>query len=696
MLCLHAPSGYGKTTALAQWVADDPRPVVWLTARAGASTADWVVHALVRALREEGLLVEEVTLPPAQDKASWHLTTLPLVEAVLGRVRKRFILVIDDAGALAGSEWDCLVESLASSMASGTQLVLASRDSVPATLWRLQARGQVAVLESNVLAFDADETERVLRAVGLDPASPRLDRLVQRSDGWPVAVYLAAQHARSEPGRSPLAALPGGSGVTGYIREEIVEKLPTDDAEFLAQISVLDVLDAQACDQVASTTGSLARLRGLRSTSQLIAALDGHAEEFRMHRLLADVLSDWLRERQPELWRCAHQRACDVEQQRGDLDAAVHHAKLAADDERLAQLVWSRAPWLLGSGRARVVDQWLDGVDDERRGASCALALATAWVASHTGDMATLDRFSLIAQERSAAVEPRCALDVRLLEATNGPLGIADMEESARAYVVGRPRDDPWQSLSHFLVGVARLLQDDTEGALWALDEGYRVSVALDLPVMAAHTRALQADAALAQDDEHRALRHIRELRSLASRYRMDSIATTASIFTTSAVGYVREGRFADARLEAARALRLTSLMRMFAPWNAVQNRLALAQVNAALGDPDRAAMLFEEARHFHGPSTASPRLDRMFEQTKQRITALSAGLGGASSLTTAEVRILQYLPTHMTFPQIADELFVSRHTVKTQALSAYRKLGVHTRTEAIERARKSGLLPQQ
>jgi LuxR family maltose regulon positive regulatory protein len=62
--------------------------------------------------------------------------------------------------------------------------------------------------------------------------------------------------------------------------------------------------------------------------------------------------------------------------------------------------------------------------------------------------------------------------------------------------------------------------------------------------------------------------------------------------------------------------------------------------------------------------------------------------------MTTAEVRVLQYLPTHLSFPQIADELFVSRHTVKTQAMSTYRKLGAHTRTEAIIRARSAGLLP--
>ena len=92
--------------------------------------------------------------------------------------------------------------------------------------------------------------------------------------------------------------------------------------------------------------------------------------------------------------------------------------------------------------------------------------------------------------------------------------------------------------------------------------------------------------------------------------------------------------------------------------------------------------------------TTASTVLDRMFAETAAQLSRVSASLDGSSSLTTAEVRVLQYLPTHLSFPQIAEELCVSRHTVKTQALSAYRKLGVHTRGEAIERARRAGLLP--
>jgi LuxR family maltose regulon positive regulatory protein len=64
-----------------------------------------------------------------------------------------------------------------------------------------------------------------------------------------------------------------------------------------------------------------------------------------------------------------------------------------------------------------------------------------------------------------------------------------------------------------------------------------------------------------------------------------------------------------------------------------------------------------------------------------------------ASPLTPAEMRVLRYLPTHLTFAAIANELFVSRNTVKTQAISIYRKLGVSSRTPAVDTARDLGLL---
>ena len=64
----------------------------------------------------------------------------------------------------------------------------------------------------------------------------------------------------------------------------------------------------------------------------------------------------------------------------------------------------------------------------------------------------------------------------------------------------------------------------------------------------------------------------------------------------------------------------------------------------------------------------------------------------GVSSLTPAELRLLPLLATHLNFPEIGERLYVSPHTIKTQAVSIYRKLGVSSRGQAVERAQQLGL----
>jgi DNA-binding CsgD family transcriptional regulator len=64
-----------------------------------------------------------------------------------------------------------------------------------------------------------------------------------------------------------------------------------------------------------------------------------------------------------------------------------------------------------------------------------------------------------------------------------------------------------------------------------------------------------------------------------------------------------------------------------------------------------------------------------------------------AASITMAEARVLRYLPTRLTFALIADKLGISRSAAKERAERAYKKLGVHSRAEAVSRARALGLI---
>jgi DNA-binding NarL/FixJ family response regulator len=72
---------------------------------------------------------------------------------------------------------------------------------------------------------------------------------------------------------------------------------------------------------------------------------------------------------------------------------------------------------------------------------------------------------------------------------------------------------------------------------------------------------------------------------------------------------------------------------------------------------------------------------------------AEAAATARAASITMAEERVLRYLPTKLTFAVIADKLGISRSAAKERAERAYKKLGVHSRAEAVSRARELGLI---
>jgi LuxR family maltose regulon positive regulatory protein len=64
-----------------------------------------------------------------------------------------------------------------------------------------------------------------------------------------------------------------------------------------------------------------------------------------------------------------------------------------------------------------------------------------------------------------------------------------------------------------------------------------------------------------------------------------------------------------------------------------------------------------------------------------------------ASGLTGAELRLLPFLATHLSFGEIGTRLYVSRNTIKTQAISIYRRFGVSSRSDAMAEAERLGLL---
>ena len=129
-------------------------------------------------------------------------------------------------------------------------------------------------------------------------------------------------------------------------------------------------------------------------------------------------------------------------------------------------------------------------------------------------------------------------------------------------------------------------------------------------------------------------------------------------------------------------------------PWLTVEVGLELTRAHLALAEAGAARTILAETERV---LELRPDLGSLVEEARElreRVAATSGSAGAwAMSLTGAELRLLPYLATHLTFPEIASRLFISRNTVKTEAVSIYRKLGASSRSEAIERAVEVGLL---
>jgi LuxR family maltose regulon positive regulatory protein len=156
----------------------------------------------------------------------------------------------------------------------------------------------------------------------------------------------------------------------------------------------------------------------------------------------------------------------------------------------------------------------------------------------------------------------------------------------------------------------------------------------------------------------------------------------------------LHRGDVTAVRRELVDAQRLRALLTYAIPHLAVQARIELTRVHLALADLAGSRTLMREVDEL---LRRRPDLGTLVGEAEALRAQLSrqrgAGNPGASALTAAELRVVPLLATHMRSAEIAAELFVSVHTVKSQQASLYRKLGTSSRSQAVARARQLGLL---
>lgn len=377
-----APAGFGKTTLVTSTTAGIL--MAWLSLDKNDNHSGHFLGYLIAALQEVDSTIGNAAAqilaasPPAPPEA-----VLTSLVNDLDASSKEIILVLDDYHLISNQDIHSAVSFLLEHCPSVLHLVIVTRSDPMLPLPRMRARGQMVELRAADLRFTGPEAAQFLNEVmGLCLDADAIAALEERTEGWIAGLQMAAlsmRHHEDIPG-----FIKGFSGtnryILDYLLEEVLANQPPEIQHFLLYTSVLDRLSAPLCDAMLEAGGrgkdnegsevtfnsSFSILQYLERANLFLIPLDDKRVWYRYHHLFADLLINQLKKVVgTQIITQLHQRAAEWYEQNSSIIEAIHHASMAADDEKVERLIEQNYLEMMNRGEMSWVRYWMGNLNKE-------------------------------------------------------------------------------------------------------------------------------------------------------------------------------------------------------------------------------------------------------------------------------------------------------------------------------------------
>ena len=668
LVLLSAPPGFGKTTALVDWLAASGTGYAWLS-------IDEADNDPVRFLRYLWAAVANVAADEvgsiADDSPAADAPDVIAEIAAMVAERSPSLLVLDDYHLIVSAEVQRDVSLLLDRLPSHVHLAILTRVDPALPLARLRARGELLEVRADALRFTTLEARSFLaERMGLAMADADVEVLVARTEGWPAVLQLAGL---SLSGRADASSFVRDFAAThrfvlDFIAEEVLGRLEPDVREFLLRTSVLDRLTGPLCDALTGGADGQAALEHLERSNLLIVPLDDERRWYRYHRLFADLLRARLAVEHPAELDGLHLRAADWYEREGFTGEAIKHVLRSGDPHRARDLIKKVSPDLIHHAEFATLRGWLDELPVEIVRSDLLLSTFYAYALALAGQRDGVDRWLTDAE----AALPAAAAAGDPVAATV-PVHISMIRS-----IVARLEDDRPAAVAH------------AERALALVPPGLSPERAA---LLVGDAQAILGHALLDAGELDRAIGAYREARPLL--HLAGNRLGEADITRNLARLEVRRGRLRAALAACDEALAAAAgASRVDVPWMAPVH-LARAEVLERMGEAEAAEAVeraLELARRSGDVVTLSE-ARALLERVRTRPARPTGQSGLVEPLTERELEVLRLVAAGRSNRQIANELYLALGTVKTHVHAIAGKLGAASRVESVARARELGLL---
>jgi ATP/maltotriose-dependent transcriptional regulator MalT len=475
-----AAPGYGKSVAVAAWVAERSLSTAWLSLDAGDNDLVRFVRYLAAGLRQARPELTEAgtALLGGDARPTPEEAAAVLIDAIAAR-DDPLVLVVDDYHVISAPPVHALVRLLIEQGPPCLHLVLLTREDPALPLARLRGHGHLLELRAADLRFTGDELTDYLGHAGVVTLDAEHQaRLLARTEGWAAGLQLAALALRARPDPALLVDAVAGSRrfVLDYLADEVLARLDEELRAFLPPLAVCPRFCSELAQALTGRGDAGPLLERAERLNLFLIPLDPERSWFRFHHLFADYLRTLL----PTADQTAlYTRAAAWCEEAGLDPEAIDYALAAGDVSRALSLLERVAPSTYQTGELDTLLRWLDALPAEAVAANTELTSLRACAYFFMGRFGEAARACSDAEQSS---EDGRLLAIRALLATVA--GSPEAGSLASVALERLERGDAFRPLALQALGTAQVVRGELVEAVGTTRETIELGLAQRRPLV--------------------------------------------------------------------------------------------------------------------------------------------------------------------------------------------------------------------
>jgi LuxR family maltose regulon positive regulatory protein len=606
----------GKTSLLVQWIKSEqptPRHVAWVTVPAETDDEIRFWMYLLAALSELDVGVDDLRAALLDQELPSSAWLTSLANRLVAQETHR-VIVIDDLHELQSTRAVAALGDLLDMKPTGVSFVIATRVVPPWPLATWRMAGRLTEIQSRDLGITLDEARELAASADILIGDDEIGRLLDRTERWFGGVQLAvlAMQREADPAGFVARFAADDELVSTYLLRDVVKRQDPKIGRFLLEVSVLDDISSDLCDEVRGATNSAELLEQCRSANLFLSRAGVDGMTYRLHALFRELLRARLEMDEPDRFAVLHLRASRACEQRGDVEQAIGHAIASGDTGRTNEFVLAHAPDLGHQARFDELRRWATVLRRPGTTKSWADLIALASVLCFSGEATETLR---LLDEVETLVLPDESR--RMCEQLRGAAHMVHGDVHLLKEIGRRQRRDvpppasdhrsPAAGAAMFMEGVGTFFEGDLDGAAELFERADRAENRPAPPAYIA-VKSWASLVALRQGDLSGAERCVRA--SLDRREQLSSGDTAAVATALLALAELswEQNRLDDCGRLFTRARKSVQPM----PWQAVLVECSRSRLTVSLGEPRQALNDLSETGKLYLSSRGSPLLSAL------------------------------------------------------------------------------------